>query len=419
MKKRKTQSQNHGTGQPIKQADFYTVARREKPLFSDRTNEDPVASRKAIRHEKGPGRAVERDPRERVALIAVIKAAITLLFLFILFFMLWKGIKLYEESIWMENQPAQEVSPVMNEVALVDEFDISAQNAKESFSERLEVWSETERLLRSVGELLLRNNVDDAIDRCQQILRMDPAHIGALQYLGELYFQKSMFVEAVNTYIRLLSVDPSRNDFQLALLKSLDAYGDAESTISVAQWYQSKNIYNEDVQRYLANAYYSQEKYVEAAAAYERVLKDSPRDIVVLEALSIAYMRLEQFDKALTVLKKLVSIEYRDPLFYRRLAYCHAQLGQGTETVQVLGKSAHLFGADTVAMWMQDPLMDPIRRNRDFQLFADTVMTEEYRKYLEQMAQAMDRKDEPTIETGLLDTPAEKSIDSQRLIPQN
>ncbi len=400
--KRKKQSGNHkgssGFDQLATHSDFYTGSPTERPLYSERPESDPNRVRKTARHQAVTGRRKEPvDAREKAALIAILKAAITLVFLCILFFMLWKGIKIYEESVWMENQPAEELAPVLKEVTLVEDFDISAADAAQTFADRIEMWKKTERLVRSVGDLLLRNNFDQAIERCQQVLSLDPAHIGALKYLGELYFDKGMYVEAINTYIRLLSVDPSRTDFQLALLKSLDAHGDAESTIAVAQWYQDGNVYNEDVQRYMAKAYFTLEKYEEAAGAYERVLKDSPRNVEALENQAVSYMRLEQFDKALPPLEKLVVVKLRDPICYKRIAICNAQLGRGEETVQVMGKSAHLFGADTVAMWIQDPMMDPVRFDRSFQMYADSVVTEEYRKYLERMAQAMESKPKEQI----------------------
>ncbi len=421
MKKKKRSSKHKGSSgfdHLAAQTDFYAGSPSERPLYQDHPDADMRRVRKTARHQAVSGRRKEEvDPREKMALVAILRATITIILLIIAFFMLWKGIQLYEESIWMENQPAPEAAPVMQDVALVEDFDISAESAQSSFSDRIDVWKETERLVRSVGDLLVRDHVDQAIDRCQQVLKLDPAHIGALNYLGQLYFEKEMYVEAVNTYIRLLSVDPSRTDFQLALLKSLDAYGDPDATIRVARWYQDQNIYNEDVQRYMANAYFKKEQYADATTAYERVLKDSPRDVTVLANQAIAYMRLEEFDKALASLEKQVVISFRDPVCYKRIAVCYAQLGKGEEAVQILGKAAHLFGADTAGMWIQDPMMDPVRGNRTFQMFADTVVTEEYRKYLEQMAQAMEHQKEEGL-APQLDLPDNDAIDSELLRPK-
>ncbi len=420
MKKKKHTKKHAGSSgfeQLPSDADFYTGSPTERPLYEDRPTTAMNRVRKTARHQAVHGRRKEGvDPREKMALIAILRATIMIILLVIAFFMLKKGISIYEEKVWMDNQAVPETAAVMRNVDLIEGFDVTDQS-KESFARRIDVWMETERLIRSVDDLLLRNNVDEAIQRCNEALNLDPAHAGTLKRLGSLYFQKEMYVESVNTYIRLLSIDPSRKEYQLALLKSLDAFGDPDATIFVAQWYQRQNMYNEDVQRYMANAFYQQEKYSEAAEAYERVLKDSPKNVEALENQSVSYMRLEQYDKALASLDKLVAVNFRDPTCYKRIAICNAQLGNGLETVQTLGKSAHLFGQNTVMMWIQDPRMDPIRMDRTFQAFTDRVGGEEFRRYLEKMAQTMESQPEKRI-VPQLGLPDSEAIDTELLKPR-
>ncbi len=421
MRKKKKRSQSPGSSgfdQLPANTDFYAGAPSEQPLYQEQRETDAGRVRKTARHQAVAGRREETvDPREKMALIAILRAVITILALLIAFFMLWKGIKIYEESVWMEKQGVPEVAPVMQDVLLTDDLDINADDPAISFESRVETWKETERLVRSVGDLLLRDNINQAIKRCNQALKLDPAHIGALKYLGQLYFEQEMYLEAVNTYIRLVSVDPSRGEFQLALMKALDAYNDPEATVHVAKWYQEQHAYDADVQRYIANAYYRIENYTEAVAALERVLKDTPRDVEMLEKLAVSYMHLEDYENALSALERQVAISYRDPLCYRRMAICNAQLGNTAQVVQIFGKSAHLFGADTVGMWIQDPLMDPIRLDHEFKLFADSVMTEEYRKYLEQMARSMEQKSDERI-LPQLEMSETEAIDAELLKPR-
>ncbi len=420
MRKKKRNSNNqqgsNGFDHVGADSDFYSSSPVERPLYEDRINSDSSRVRKTARHQAASGRRKEAvDIREKMALIAILRAGIILVLLVIMFFLLQKGISIYEENVRLETQSAPMPSPVMQEVAVADDIDLSEQSSGTvAFSGRVESWKETQRLVRSASDLLLRDNIDQAIERCQEALRLDPFHLGALELLGGLYMGKGMFVEAVNTYIRLLSMEPDREEFQLALLKALDAYGDPEASIEVAHWYQDENTYNEEVQRCLANAYFLQESFNEAAEAYDRVLKDSPKDLEALEHQAVAYMRMNEFEKALVPLSKLVSIKFRDPICYKRIAICYAQLERGQECVQVLGKSAHLFGPDTIVMWVQDPQMDPIRRNRAFQSLVDRVGDEEFRKYLEQMADSMKQKsteevlpqlelpETETIDTGIL-----------------
>jgi len=331
--------------------------------------------------------------------------------------MLYKGIKLYEESIWIDNQEVPEASPVMQKVTLVEDFDIENQDARKIFAERIEVWKEADRLVRSADDLLKRDNFDLAISRCQDALRIDPSHMGALERLGILYFDTGKMVESINAYIRLLSVDPSRIDLQEKLIKSLDSNGDAEAVVFVARWYLEQNFYDSDVQRYLANALFQQKLYDEAVEAYERVVKDDSKDVAALEKLSQCQMNLKHYDKALDVLERLRESNYRDQNYYHLIAVCNAQLGKSKETVQTLGKAAHLFGQNTVVGWIQDPRLDPVREDRTFQAFADRVGGEEFRMWLEKVAKTMEGEERKDIAPQLT-LPKGEKLDAELLKPR-
>lgn len=400
-------------------SDFYAGGSSgEQPLYQERAHSAASRVRKTGRHKAVTGRRKETvDQRERMALLAILKTAVMILLLGILFFMLWKGIKLYEESIWMKNQVAVEPSPVMREVALVEDFNITNANDRLQFVERVEIWKETDRLVRSADNLLKGNNFDQAILRCQEALRLDPAHMGALERLGTLYFSQGLYVESINSYIRLLSVDPSRADLQKLLIQSLDAHGDSDAVVFMAQWYLSEQYYDADIQRFLANAYYKKEQYAAAADAYERVVKDSPKDNAAQELLAKAYMQLENFEQALVPLETLRESNYREATYYRMITVCNAQLGRSQETVQTLGRAAHLFGQNTVIGWIQDPQLDPVRQDRTFQAFADRVGGEEFRKWLEKVAQTMEGSDRKDI-APLLTLPDQDKMDSELLKPR-
>ena len=418
MKKNQKKSTNNASGgfnQLPSNSDFYTGAPEEKALYQHRSSAENHRVQQTGRHKVAAGRRKATvDPREQMALLAILKMGALILFLLIAFFVLWKGIKLYEENIYIEKQPLSEVSPLLQEVALIEEFDIQNQGARDLFAERVEQWKEADRLVRSSDAFLKRNNYDHAVARCQDALRIDPSHMGALERLGELYFAKELHVEAINSYMRLLSVDPSRSDLQKKLIQSLDARGDSKAVIYLTRWYFEKNHHDSEVQRYLANALFVQEKYKDSIVEYNRVLADFPRDARALETQAKAYIYLEQYEKALDPLVKLREIEHENRTCYKLIIECHAQLGNVEETVQMLGLSAHLFGQNTVVGWIRDPLLDPVREERSFQVFADRVGGEEFRKWLEKVAKTMDGDHRKDIDPQLM-KPDRSGLDAELL----
>ncbi|HEY5653369.1 MAG TPA: tetratricopeptide repeat protein [Pontiella sp.] len=382
-------------------SDFYSGSPTERPLYQDRPISESNRIRKTGRHQSGKGRRKELNTRELSALLAILKSGIVIILILLAFFLLYKGISIYERKTFMESQLRQEVSPVMLEAISAPDFDGATQDSNVLFSERLEIWKETERLVRSADGLLIHNNFNLAIERCQQALTLNPFHLGALERLGKLYSKQGRNVEAINTYIRLLSSDPSRSDFQELLIRALEAHEDAEAVVYMARWYLEFNPYDADVQQCLANALFEQENYEEAIDAYVRVLKDAPRDALVLEQLATAYMQVEDYEHALATLNKLVEIRHRDPMCYRRIAICNAQLGLGEEAARVLGKSIHLFGQKQILEWIQEPKLDPVREDQTFRAFTERVGGAEFRKWTEQVAQKMKEEDRQGIKPQL------------------
>ena len=356
------------------------------------------------------------DIREKIALVAILKSIIIIFLLVIAFFMLWKGIGLYEESIWMDHVKEGAGSPVMQEVVIVEDFDIQNQDTREKFADRVELWREADRLVRSADALMRRSIYDQAIERCQDALRLDPSHMGALERLGRLYFEKENHVEAVNAYIRLLSIDPSRSEIQKKLIQSLDAFGDAEAVMYMAEWYLKQNLYDTEIQLYLANARYTREEFIEAAKAYGRVLREAPQNVDALERQAMSYMQLDQYDKALVPLGILRGNNYRRQEYYKQIAICNAQLLQGKESLQALGRAAQLFEKQLIVGWLRDPKFDPIRTDRAFQAFIDRIAGEETRLWLEKVAS--DQANKTDIKSELEIPTVNDKLDSELLKPR-
>lgn len=381
-------------------AEIYTTAPSEDPLFDhSRTSAGPV--HRTHRHQ---GASTEKmsgiDPRDKMAVIAILRLGFMILMLLIAFFLLWKGITIYEEKVWMDEVVAPEPSPVLQPLAVMESFDIRADESREQFARRIQQWKETDRLVRSADGLLLRNIYDQATEQCQKALRINPAHRGALERLGRLYYAKGDHVESVNAYIRLLSVDPSDRDVQKMLLQSLAAFGDYDAVLHMTEWYFEQNEYDSEIQRYLAQAKYATADFAGAAAAYERVQPDFPKDMGSMEQQADAYMQTEQFAEALVVLGRLKELNHRNQAYYRKIAICNAQLRHGQETVRVLSRAVYLFDEGIIMGWIQDPQLDPVRQDRTFQMFAERLAGGEFRRLLDQMAEGVEAKQRVRVDVG-------------------
>ncbi len=186
-----------------------------------------------------------------------------------------------------------------------------------------------------------------------------------------------------------MSVDPSHKEIQKKLIQVLDAYGDNKAVEYMAGWYFDQNLYDPDVQRYLAHALYKGEEFDKAVEAYGRVRRDSPDDAVAMEQQVAACIQIKRYEKALELLDVLQQKDYRNPIYYKQIIICNAQLKRSKETVYALGRAAQLFDEKMVLGLLQNPQLDPVREDPAFRGFADRVGGEEFRVWLEKMAKGI------------------------------
>ena len=384
--------------------EFYTGAPTEQPLHQDRRVSDLHKNRNTRRHQAPVGRAKQKlDQREMGAVMGVLRSIIIIILLAIAFFMLSEGVRLYEERVFLENQKDPDISPVMESLILTEEMDIEQQDVTAFMTERTSAWDEASRLARSAEGLIVQGHYDLAVQRCQDALRYNPTHSGVLEMLGQLYFKKGEMIKTINTYNRLISVNPDREDLQEMLIQAFEARGDVDAVEYLARWYLERNHYDEDVQRSLADSLFSQGHFVEAVKAYERVLKDKPDDTAALKNKMAAHMEIGQYEEAVFLLGELYETSFQEPEYYEQLAVCYAQLEKSQEAVQALGKAAHKFGPEMVVRWIVDPRFDPIREVRSFDLFCATIGTDEFLEWIKTMDKAMEGTEDgfiaPQLET--------------------
>jgi tetratricopeptide (TPR) repeat protein len=398
-------------------SEFYTARPPEKLLHEEHST---LGNTKTKKHTKET-RKERGDLRDKADLLGLLQLASIALSLLVVFFSLKTGIGFYEESQiaadLAKSSLMQDQTPVMQAVELIKSFDIQNQESRQLFAERVESWKEADRLIRSADALLLHNIYDQAIAQCLDALKIDPSHRGALERLGKLYYAKKEYAAAINVYIHLMSVDPSHKEIQKNLIQALDAYGDDKAVVYMTGWYFDRNTYDPDIQRYLANALFNQKKFDEAIAAFSRVLRDSPEDTHAMERLATAYMQTEQYEKALDMLETLRKKNYRNPVYYKQIVVCNAQLERGKETVDALQRAAQLFGEQMALSLIQDPRLDPVRENVAFQRIADRIGGEEFRLWLEKMASEIqtrkqDDQENPNLQ---LNIPNIKRDDSELL----
>jgi len=382
-------------------SDFYKATPTEKPLIGNPVgNAQPQrTNQNSLRHQKaGKFRKKESDIRDKKALEAILRFATLSLLLLIILIMLMRGIGLYEKRMTLDNEKLIKgltaKSGTASTSVLVNDFDLAKEIDSKKFIEHAKNWQKAEQILRSGDALADQGIYDKAALKYQEVLQLIPSHMKALEKLGDLYTQQTDkdYVKAINIYRHLLDISPDRLELQKKLIEALSNTDKTKATIFMAKHYLDTQLYDSDIQYFMANAYYIDGDYENAIKAYKHILLNDSKNKLVLESISVSYIQLKKFSLALHYLKQLTENFESNEAYYLQTALCYAQLKNGKEAVKTLSRAAQIFDRTLVVNWVQDSLFDPIRNDRNFTMFIDRVAGIETRKKMELLVEQPDRK---------------------------
>jgi len=379
--------------------DFYKANPAENSLTGEKRDNTPLHRNAPTTMRHKDVKKVKKqtiDIRDKKALEAILRFSVLALLLLIILVLLMKGIGLYEKQMVLDNEKKiRELEKSSNEnIAFSHDFNLSKDIDVKTFIQHVKDREKGEQILLSAKALTRENIFDKAIVQYQAVLKIIPSHMIALEQLGDLYTQQesSDYIKAINIYQHLLDITPKNTKIKEKLIKALSHTDKTAATIFMSKQYLDSHLYNPDIQEILANAYYTDAKYKDAITAYKRILQADPENRSALEFISAAHVQLKEFNHALTYLNKLIKRFSRNETYYLQISLCHAQIKNGKESVQTLSRAAQIFDKTLVLRWIQDPLFDPIRNDRDFTMFVDRIAGIETRKKMETLVGNPNRK---------------------------
>jgi tetratricopeptide (TPR) repeat protein len=216
--------------------------------------------------------------------------------------------------------------------------------------------------------------INSAIHEYEEIIRIDPADPQAFLLLGQLYQVINQPNKAEEIYKKHLNVDPGSEEGVLALaelhvkagdnkgaaalledfLKSrpdsdraakelgdayfaLQEYGKAADNYRIALSLGSED---QDVPNSYAQALFMDERFDEAAAVFEKLLKEDPNDGATLLRLAQIYRRTMKFDKARETLDAADKLVPNNPEIQFNLYLVDRDEGKLEDALAKLGKLA-------------------------------------------------------------------------------
>jgi tetratricopeptide (TPR) repeat protein len=203
----------------------------------------------------------------------------------------------------------------------------------------------------SLGRVYLsQKNFDGALTHFLKAVELKPDNVLAQTNLGMLYVRKKAYPEAIpylNKSIELSGKNPAENSDNLThahALLGLALYhtGDKDNAQTHLETALKGQKQNDDANLILAEIYFSQKKYPEARAQYEKVVKESGSDISVYTNLGIILAEAKEYDKAAGYLNKALTMNDKDADLYSLNGMIMFRLRKFTEATEMFEKALQL-----------------------------------------------------------------------------
>lgn len=186
-----------------------------------------------------------------------------------------------------------------------------------------------------------RGNHEKALAAFQEVVRLDAWSFEGHVNLARTYEKLGKHAEAADAYAR--AVELEANDFE-ATMGAAGCYLKAGQYIKSLAYCQRAEQADRprEVLPVLAQVYEGQKDYEQAITVYRRLLTLNGEDPNVLLSLGVAYVKAEQYDQARQVLLAVTQMRPEDGAAFRHLGYCFIKLGDTDQAVQMYQRSIDL-----------------------------------------------------------------------------
>lgn len=241
---------------------------------------------------------------------------------------------------------------------------------------------EKEQLLPDVKYFILLASLeielamyDEALERYNFILKNRSAFDYLYHNVAYIYFRQRNYKEAIDALLKAIAAEPTKFESYLLLADihvELEQYEEALSTFNVAMVYGSRfpclymswgnafirmKNYKDALEKYLyamelneekvsdelyskiAECYYMTEDYENAELYVAKTINISPDNPLVNKIRAQLYMREQNYEQAIDILKKTSEASSQKPESFKLLARCYRAIGQNSSVDEFYLKS--------------------------------------------------------------------------------
>lgn len=175
---------------------------------------------------------------------------------------------------------------------------------------------------------------DKAISIYERIVELNAYEIEAWKHLGRLYYSTCEYLQALEAYDYVLTIDED-NDFALFFksnsLFNLDRWQEALEGYLI---YVERTDDKIDVWNLIAESYEKLENFSQALYYYKLLYLVDPEDYAVLTGISVCLLELEKYEEALKYIEEATKLEPMEPDAWVYLGEAYLELNKMADSLK-------------------------------------------------------------------------------------
>lgn len=180
-------------------------------------------------------------------------------------------------------------------------------------------FSQEKEAIEQGKQFMYRSELDLALETFQQVIQQHQRYVPAYVCIGDVYFEKGLYDEAMFQYKKSLQLQPDKAEARLGLSMTYHEKGNIEKASSelkqaIKDFYQHLQQDGHNVQAGLglAVAYTCQGRSMEALRLFKKLSQLDPENAQIYYNWGLAYYKAGQHDKAIDAFEKatLLNDEY-------------------------------------------------------------------------------------------------------------
>ncbi len=216
-----------------------------------------------------------------------------------------------------------------------------------------------------------------ALENVKRLLQYNPGNTRVLMLLGFIYERIGDNDKALASYQEVLKLQPDNSEAKRHVASLLAEKGKTKDATEMLEELAKRNPFDSSVLLELGKAQHDQKKYGEAIASFRSALKSDPENVEVSYSLAATLAETGQREEALSILKKFLEQDAKDPARQRGRLPILIQIGsiqredaQYDAAIATFQQLLREFPDSAHAYWL---VADAYRQKKDWIHAADIV----------------------------------------------